>query len=331
MSTSTETPTIDPLICGFSVVGDEIKALKWSSLRKGSAAKSGERRWLHIDRRSEEARKWLLREVSVDTVVVNVLFQEDTRPRALPHRDGLLINLRGVNLNPGEQPEDMVSLRIWLTHELIITTQRRNILAAQDLRDAFESSNPPPSNGGVIAFLAARLTDRLEPVIDSLSEQVDEFEDQLLDEGESPPKSKLSNFRRTVLQLRRYILPQREALSALQREHAGLLSEDERLSLRETQDVVTRLGEDLDTIRERALVIQEQITEIRAEAMNQRLFVLAIISAVFLPLGFVTGLFGVNVGGMPGVDNALAFAILCLGLVGLTAGLVVLFRKMRWL
>ena len=65
--------------------------------------------------------------------------------------------------------------------------------------------------------------------------------------------------------------------------------------------------------------------------MNQRLFVLAIISAVFLPLGFVTGLFGVNLGGMPGAASPLGFTILCVIMGAVTAGLLFLFRRMRWL
>ena len=73
------------------------------------------------------------------------------------------------------------------------------------------------------------------------------------------------------------------------------------------------------------------MVEERGERMNQRLFVLAILSAIFLPLSFVTGLFGVNVGGMPGVDSGLAFAILCAAMVGLTGILFGVLHKMDWL
>ena len=331
MSDMIDPTTIAPLICGFAVSGDKIEDLSWASVSKGSAARPGERRWLHLDRRSPAAKSWLLRERSVDAFAANALFQEDTRPRAHAHRNSLLVNLRGINLNPGAQPEDMVSLRIWVTEDLVITTQARHIRATEDLASLFRSGEPPASNGAVIAYFAATLARRMEPVIDKLDEHADALEERLLDSGESPPKIELSGFRRSVLQLRRYILPQREALSALIREQVHLLTEDDRLSLRETQDTVTRLGEDLDTIRERALVIQEQIVELRAEAMNQRLFVLAIISAIFLPLGFVTGLFGVNVGGMPGVGSAAAFTFLCASLVLLTLGLLSVFKRMDWL
>ena len=73
------------------------------------------------------------------------------------------------------------------------------------------------------------------------------------------------------------------------------------------------------------------IAERRGEEMNQRLFVLAIISAVFLPLGFLTGLFGVNVGGMPGVDSSVAFTLLSLAMAGCAVGLLALFKRIGWM
>ena len=92
-----------------------------------------------------------------------------------------------------------------------------------------------------------------------------------------------------------------------------------------------RTAEALDLIRERALLLQERLVEQRVDGMNDRLFVLAIISVIFLPLGFVTGLFGVNVGGMPGVDNAGAFIVLCLSMIIFSVIIVVMFCWRKWI
>lgn len=89
-----------------------------------------------------------------------------------------------------------------------------------------------------------------------------------------------------------------------------------------------RFGEELDAIRDRAQIVHDQIMDNRAEAMNQRMLLLSIVSAIFLPLGLLTGLLGINVGGMPGVDDPRAFWAVCLALVVLGAGLVWMFRKL---
>lgn len=308
-----------------------MRELSWQSVANDAAGRAGERKWFHLDRLAEGTRNWLETVVGLDPSVVRILLQEDTRPRAVKFGDGILLNLRGANLNPGAEPTDMISIRIWATQDLVVTTRAHPIRAIDDLAETYNAGSPPQSHGDLVTYIADRLTFRLEPIVASLEDEADQLEEEWLDHNTPAPKQKLASFRRSALSLRRYIAPQKEALSALVREAGPFLSERAALRLREVQDVTTRLAEDLDLVRERAVVIQEQINEQRGEAMNQRLFVLAIISAVFLPLGFLTGLFGVNIGGMPGVDSPIAFALFC-GFLGLvTVGLIVLFRKARWL
>ena len=99
--------------------------------------------------------------------------------------------------------------------------------------------------------------------------------------------------------------------------------------LREATDRITRLAEELDAIRERAAVVQDQLVERRAEAMNHSMLVLAVVAAVFLPLGLLTGLLGINVGGIPGANADWAFWAVCaiLGLV--TVFNLWLYRRLR--
>ena len=68
-----------------------------------------------------------------------------------------------------------------------------------------------------------------------------------------------------------------------------------------------------------------------SERINQRMYVLSIVAAIFLPLGFFTGLMGINVGGMPGVERDMAFWMVVAMCVGLTVVLGILFRWKKWL
>ena len=69
----------------------------------------------------------------------------------------------------------------------------------------------------------------------------------------------------------------------------------------------------------------------RAEAMNRQMLLLSIVTAVFLPLGLITGLLGINVGGIPGTASPYAFWIVCTILLALGALLLALFRRLGWL
>lgn len=321
----------ETLIFAFRIDQNGATEIGWDELRANPRAAPGSRLWIHMNRLSVEAREWLVSSGLLSKLMCDVLFQEETRPRAFVHNDAVVLNLRGINHNEGAAPEDLLSLRMYADDTLMVTTRAQRLYAVEDLRKLLNAGHTPSTNGAMMTFLANRLTERFEPFTQRLEEQVDALEDDMLDQNTPPPKLAVANFRRAVLSLRRHIYPQREAISSLIREGGDFLSKDDRLILRETQDVVFRLSEQLDMVRERAVVLQEQIVELRGEAMNQRLFVLAIISAVFLPLGFVTGLFGVNVGGMPGVDSPLAFSILCGAMVMLVGVLFYLFKRMKWL
>lgn len=321
-----------PLIFGFSFDADgKATPLNWDAIKSGKAESSGARIWLHLNRLDAEAQIWLRTKSGLDPIICHALLQEDTRPRATRHGDGLLFNFRAVNLNEGADPEDMLALRGWATKNIVITLRAHMIRAVNDIRTRILEGNSPRSTGDLITALSGKITDRIEPIVAELEEQADEIEEKMLEGDARLIKTTIGEHRRTVLKLRRYIIPQREALSQAIREGADLFADDQMLLMRETADRVTRITEELDSIRERLIVLQEQMVEERGERMNQRLFVLAILSAIFLPLSFVTGLFGVNVGGMPGVESGLAFAILCASMVGLTGLLILVLHKMDWL
>jgi zinc transporter len=267
----------------------------------------------------------------LDSLIVGALLQEDTRPRIVKHHDGYLLSLRGVNLNPGENAKAMISLPLRVTSDLLISTCARRVLAAEDLKERFINGKPPSSTGELIGLITHRLVSRIAPVVAELDDKVDTLEERLLDGERDSNKTHIGQFRRTVLTLSCYIAAQREAIASFLRDSNGFLTLDEQHQLRDTHDAIVRVAEDLDLIRERALQLQVQLVEERAEAMNDRLFVPAIISADFLPLGFVTGLFGVNVGGMPGVGHPSAFAFLCLFIVVFSVTLVIIFRLKKWI
>ncbi len=101
--------------------------------------------------------------------------------------------------------------------------------------------------------------------------------------------------------------------------------------LREVADDITRQVESLDAARERAAVVQDELMNRMSEQINKNMYVLSVIAGVFLPLGFVTGLLGVNVDGIPGDDTPWAFAALCGLMLALVLFEVWLFRRFKWI
>jgi zinc transporter len=281
--------------------------------------------WVHLRRDAPDTRAHLAA-MGLGEMVVHALTDQDIRPRCTVHGDGALLLLRGINLNPGAAPEDMISVRLWLQAHRVVGVWLRPLRAVADLRAAALRGQGAASVGDFAAKLALRLADQAEPAVAELNEAVDDLETQL-DAGDGGQmRRRLSDVRRRAIMLRRYMVPQRDALNTLEIEDLPWLDMRDRIRLREAAERVSRLGEELDAIRDRAQVVQDQIMDQRAETMNRQMLLLSVVAAIFLPLGLVSGLLGMNVGGVPGANAPIAFWIVTAGMAVLGAGLWLLFR-----
>jgi len=283
--------------------------------------------WLHLERKHPQTETWLRESSGLSDLVVAALLAADARPRCTPHPGGLFVVLRGVNLNPGAEPDDMISLRLWVDAHRVISLRTPKLMAAQDLRDRLESGVGPRDTGGLLTGLAAALTERIAPVVVSLDNRIDDMEESLLDTRGPTLRQDLAGARRQAIALSRYLAPQREAVTRLADLPGGPLSNDDRARLREWANRTTRYLEDLGALRERAALIQEELLARHSDSMNRTMYILSLVAAIFLPLGLLTGLLGINVGGMPGVDSPGAFFWVCLGLVVLG---VIEYLVLRW-
>lgn len=291
-------------------------------------APAGAIRWVHL-RNSAQTVKWLVD--NLPPPAAHAMTIEQSRPRAVPYEGGTILILRGVNLNPGADREDMVGIRAWLEPNLIVTVYRRPLMAVADLQNDVARGAGPHTPGDFARALSYKLTERMEPVITDLSDKADALEDLAVSSDGNPVRSDIADLRREAILLRRYIAPQKDALNRLSSDVTNVISESNRLDLREAADRVTRMVEELDAVRERCAVLNDQLLDQRAEEMNRNMFILSVIAAVFLPLGFLTGLLGVNVGGIPGADNNYAFLVLCIIMVLVGIGILAIFRKLKWL
>lgn len=287
--------------------------------------------WLHLDYTLDSTRQWLEQDSGLPELAIDALLAENTRPRAAILDEHLLLALRGVNTNPGADPEDMVSIRLCVGARLVVSTRKRRLMSVGKLLALFEQGEGPRSSAELVIRLSELLVERMGVTVEELEEQLSDLELDLLTQPGSEMRQAVRNLRRQTVTLRRYFAPQRDAFNQMLSERLSWFTTEMKLELREISDQLLRHIEDLDIIRERAAMAQEELASQQGEQLNQRMYVLSIISAVFLPLGFLTGLLGINVGGIPGADNDYAFLIFLLLLGLLVGGLLILFRRWRWL
>lgn len=287
--------------------------------------------WLHFDFTSADSRQWVRNESGIPPVITDALLDEDSRPRVLEYGDGVLVIVRGVNHNPGEELDDMVSIRLWITPNRIVSTRRRRLLSVKGIADDLRAGNGPNTLAGLVISLVDRLNERIDAVVDTLNDSIEQAEVQFADDNASDYRGEFSQLRRRSVRIRRWLAPQRAALEALSRSAGPFFTDNEKLVVREQADQLIRFLEELDLVRERAMVAQEELIAHLAQEQNTRMYILSLIAAIFLPLSFITGLLGMNVAGLPGTEDPRAFMLLLGAMLAGGVGIVLLFRWRRWL
>jgi zinc transporter len=287
--------------------------------------------WIHLDANSDAAVNWLEHKSGLSPVVQESFLEQGTRPRYLTFKDGTLIILRSVNCNPGEDPDDMVALKMLISDQRIITIGRNHIMAVADMHETFLKGESPDNVGKFVVMVMDRICDRIAEIITDIEDQVADIEEKIIDSEAEALRPLLAELRRQSISIRRYIAPQRDMLARLQHEEISWLTESDRIVLREIAEQTARFVDDIDATRELALIAQEELNSRLSEQMNKAMYLMSVVAAIFLPLSLITGLLGINVGGIPGNGSPWGFWNVTFILIILAIILVLLFKKIKWL
>lgn len=288
--------------------------------------------WLHWDRGHPQTQTWLRNSSGLSEFVCNLLLEENTRPRLLALADDeLLLFLRGINLNPGAEPEDMVSVRIFAAAQQVISLRLRSLRATDELIELLQEGKGPRTASELLLYLAQFLTDKVQAVVSELTELVDDMEERIdADERYTPEHGNMVHIRRRAAGLRRFLAPQREIYAQLTRSKMPWFVEDDADYWNELNNSLTRYLEELELTRERVGLVLEAEDRRLNERMNRTMYRFGIITGIFLPMSFLTGLLGINVGGIPGSENPYGFLVACGLMVVVAVGQMWLFKRLRW-
>lgn len=285
--------------------------------------------WVCLDYHLDESLE-ILKSFRLDEFTTRILQEEETRPRSIISDKHVIAILRGINATEGGEPEDMVSVRVYIDKNLIITTRHRKLLSFHDMRTDILNGRAPKTSAEFFISLNYKLLERIDDAVEDIDKDLDKQEDLVSDNVTLDCRRQIADLRREAILIKRYISPQKDALSKIYLEDHDLFNKKDKLYLRECIDKLQREIEDLDSFRDRSTVIHEELDNKINEDMNNKLYLLSLITIIFLPITFLTGLFGVNLGGIPGAGGTFSFFAFCSILIMVILFTVFLLYKMRW-
>ncbi len=266
--------------------------------------------WVHLDAGNELVRKWLENEVGyLDHLIIDALLAQETRPRIMEFDEGLLIILCAVNLNKDAEPEDMVSLRIWIDRDRIITIHRREVKAIHDIATRLDDGKKIKNSGEFLYNLLYQILANTSPFLYAINEKIDDLEEKILVTRDIKFREAMLKIRTQSTIFKRYLAPQREVISKLRTTKYSWIDDWAKRHFQENFDQITHMVEEVEEASNRSQILHDELANAMSEGLNKTMYKLSMISVIFMPLTFITGLFGMNVGGIPGSQDPAAFYV----------------------
>jgi len=285
--------------------------------------------WVHLTTNNEQAQAWLVEEAKAPDYIVDALTATETRPRCDALGDGAFLNMRGKSSEETTSSDPLASVRIWATKGRVISVTRRALIAVDDVIEAIESGEIRDP-GDLIAEFATAITRNLDPDVADLGDTLDDCEADLDADKVFELRRNVTKVRVAAIGYRRFLAPQRAALEKLAALPCAWLQDDDRLHLTSAADRAARMAEELESIRERAALMHEALTDLRSEQIDNRALIIAVVAMVFLPLTFITGLLGMNVDGIPYAHEPWAFDAVTGICVVISVGISAYFIQQHW-
>lgn len=178
--------------------------------------------------------------------------------------------------------------------------------------------------------LVDTVLDHYFPILDQIGEQLDELDGHLIESNKNFDLAEVHQIRSELLDLGRWIRPHREMINQLLRDETSSMTKETQVFMRDCYDHVVRLYESIETYREICSDLRAYHLSVVSNRTNDVMKTLTIISSIFIPLGFVAGLYGMNFEHMPELRWKYGYFFVVALMISIASGLLFWFKRKGW-
>lgn len=294
--------------------------------------------WVNIDGLGDAALLQKLGEVfSLHRLALEDAVNLHQRAKVDNYGDHLYIVARMVK--PGEHfHTEQVSLFLGKNFVLTLTEDPGDCFDAVRARLRAAAGSIRRGGPDYLAYaILDAIVDQYFPALEHLGDRLDALEDRVFDPQGYTTISQIHETKHELLSARRAIWPHREAINYLCHDHSGLVSPETQVYLRDCNDHVVQLVELLEMYRELAADLRDAYLSNLSNRMNEVMRVLTVISTIFIPLTFITSIYGMNFNtkasrwNMPELEWPYGYALVWASILGVSTAMLTFFWKRGWL
>lgn len=287
---------------------------------------------------SADALKHIVTTFSLHALAVEDVLHQRQRPKAEIYGNTLFIVVRIPHVYEGHMTFEQVSL--FMGRDFVLTFQEEEADCFDTVRERLRRKQGRIRSRGSDYLAYALLDSAIDqylPLADSMGDRIDDMERDILSRTDSAVVQRLLELRGDLNQLRRNLAPARDAVAAMASIAGQLVSEETKIYLRDCQDHIVQLNEVSESYGETVSALVSIHLGLASQRLNEVMKVLTVFAALFMPLSFIAGLYGMNFDpsvspyNMPELGWAYGYPVVLATMLLLAGGLIFFFRRRGWL
>ena len=256
------------------------------------------------------------------------------RPKMETYAEGVLLQVKAFAFDETTRALSIEQVSIYLTDDTVISFQEDAGDLFKSVRKRLETASGRIRQRGAdyLAYaLIDNVVDRYFRVLDQIEGTLDTLEDIILRDPQVETKSKIHDLRLALLTMRKATSPTRELANRFSDTEHRLVSEDTQLYVRDLKDHVIQATDLVETYRDVTNGLYDLYVSEISFRTNSVMQTLTIVSTIFIPLGFLAGVFGMNFVNIPGLDNPYGYYYLWAAMIIITGLVLLWFRQKKWI
>lgn len=219
---------------------------------------------------------------------------------------------------------------IFVGRDFCITVTEGNSGGVRDILSTCERLAAPERPDQIFYRVFDSIVDSYLPAIDRINDRIDELEDKVVEEPSPAAMQEIFGLKRSLIDLRRVLVNTRDVSIHLQREPGSLISSDLFPFFRDIYDHIARNLDLVETQRDMLNGSLDVYLSSVANRTNQVMKVLTLLSTIALPALVITGIYGMNVKGIPFIDSPHGIEFVTIAIVMTTVFLLWVLKRMGW-
>ncbi|WP_066639781.1 magnesium/cobalt transporter CorA [Desulfolucanica intricata] len=290
--------------------------------------------WVDIYNFDDSEMDYIARRFNFHHLAIEDCTQHSPRAKVDKYEDYYFFVLHALRYEEDSDEEiSLEQLNVFLNDHYVITIHRRTLpslgrIAKDCLANRSKSMRTGPEI--FLYFILDGITDEYFPVLDRINVRIEELEDQLYEQPNKEITEEFLALKRTILSMRRAILPQRRMFTGTNGQYMFKISNESIPYYLDLVDHIERITDSIDSFRDLVDGALDTYYSIISARTNETMRVLTVISTIFMPLTFVTGFFGMNVP-LPAQANAWSTISITAGLFFVSFWMYLIFKKNKWI